>query len=39
MMASSSIDKTVERGAFGPVRRSAVSGRLFHLATVFGLIP
>src|SRR5437763_7156261 len=38
-IASSSIDSTVEAGCFGPVGRSATELRLFHLATVFGLIP
>src|SRR4051812_22351561 len=38
-MASSSLESTVERGSFGPVRSSWTEGRFFHLATVFGLIP
>ena len=37
-MASSSIDKTVERGAFGPMGASWTKV-LFYLATVFGLRP
>ena len=39
MIASSSIESTVERGCLGPVRSSWTEGRFFHLATVFGLIP
>ena len=39
MTASSSIDSTVDRGSHGPVLRSAVELRLFHLATVFWLMP
>ncbi len=34
----SSGDSTVERGSFGPVRRSATEDRYRHLVTVFGLI-
>ena len=37
--ASSSIDRTVDLAAFGPVGRSATEERCRHLATVFGLIP
>ena len=32
-------DRTVDLGTVGPVRRSAVDSRFFHLATVFGLMP
>jgi hypothetical protein len=39
MIASSSIDNTVDFGSFGPVGRSATELRFFHLATVFWLIP
>jgi hypothetical protein len=39
MIASSSIDSTVDLGSFGPVGRSATEVRLFHFATVFWLIP
>lgn len=39
MMASSSTVRTVDRGSFGPVGRSATEVRFFHLATVFWLIP
>jgi hypothetical protein len=39
MIASSSTDNTVERGAFGPVGRSATEARFFHFAAVFWLIP
>ena len=39
MTASSSTDRTVDRGSFGPVGRSAAEERFFHFATVFGLIP
>ena len=35
--ASSSTDRTVDLGSFGPVGRSETEGRAFHLATVFGL--
>src|SRR4051794_26308220 len=35
MTASSSIDSTVDRGSFGPVRRSTTELRAFHLRTVF----
>jgi hypothetical protein len=38
MIASSSIDNTVDVGCFGPVGRSTTELRFFHLATVFGLI-
>src|SRR6185437_12090842 len=34
---SSSTVRTVDRGSFGPVRRSATDLRAFHLAMVFGL--
>ena len=37
MTASSSTDKTVERGALGPVAKSETEVRAFHLAMVFGL--
>ena len=33
MIASSSIDSTVDFGSFGPVGRSATELRFFHLAT------
>jgi hypothetical protein len=39
MTASSSTVSTVERIAFGPIRSSAVVGRLRHFCTVVGLIP
>jgi hypothetical protein len=39
MTASSSIDSTVDRATLGPVGKSAVDVRFFHLATVFWLIP
>ena len=39
MMASCSTVKTVDRGVFGPVGRSATEQRLRHLATVLGLMP
>ena len=32
-------DKTVERGARGPIRWSSRLGRFRHFATVLGLIP
>ena len=35
MIASSSIDSTVDLGAFGLVGRSTTEPRFFHLATVF----
>jgi hypothetical protein len=38
-IASSSIDSTVDLASFGPVGRSATDVRLFHLATVFWLMP
>jgi hypothetical protein len=38
-MASSSIDKIVDLGSFGPVRRSTTERRALHLPAVFGLIP
>jgi hypothetical protein len=38
-MASSSIDRIVDLGSFGPVRRSPTELRAFHLRAVFGLIP
>jgi hypothetical protein len=38
MTASSSIERTVDFGSFGPVGRSAAEVRFFHLATVFWLI-
>jgi hypothetical protein len=37
--ASSSTVRTVDRGSFGPVRRSATDLRAFHFAMVFGLTP
>ena len=37
--ASSSTDKTVDRGALSPVGRSETEVRAFHLAIVFGLTP
>jgi hypothetical protein len=37
--ASSSTDKTVDLGFFGPVGRSETEVRALHLATVFGLTP
>jgi hypothetical protein len=37
--ASSSTVRTVDRGSFGPVRRSATVVRAFHLAMVFALTP
>ena len=37
--ASCSIDSTVDLATFGPVARSAVEVRRFHLATVFWLMP
>jgi hypothetical protein len=39
MTASSSMERTVDRGSFGPVGRSAVEVRSRHFATVFRLIP
>lgn len=39
MTASSSTDSTVDLGSRGPVGRSAAAVRLFHLATVFWLMP
>lgn len=33
--ASSSIDRTVDLGSFGPVTKSVVDVRFLHLATVF----
>ena len=39
MTASSSIERTVDFGSFGPVGRSAAEFRFFHLATVFWLTP
>ena len=39
MTASSSIDSTLEQATFGPVGRSAVEVRRFHLAPTFWLIP
>jgi hypothetical protein len=37
--ASSSPDKTVDLGSFGPVGRSETEVRTFDVATVFGLTP
>jgi hypothetical protein len=39
MIASSSIDSTVDFGSRAPVGRSATEPRFFQLATVFRLIP
>jgi hypothetical protein len=39
MIASSSIDSVVDLGSFGPVGKSAVEVRFFHLAIVFWLTP
>ena len=39
MIASCSTVSTVDFASFGPVGRSAVEVRFFHLATVFWLIP
>jgi len=39
MIASSSIESTVDFASFGPVFRSATHPRFFHLATIFGLMP
>jgi len=39
MIASSSIDNTVDFASLGPVGKSAVVARFFHFATVLGLIP
>lgn len=39
MMASSSSDRDVDFGSLGPVGRSAVALRFYHLATVFWLMP
>ena len=38
-IASSSPDKTVERGSVGPVRRSATELRRFHFAIILWLTP
>jgi hypothetical protein len=39
MIASSSIDSTVDFGSFGPVGKSVTEVRFLHLATVFWLMP
>jgi hypothetical protein len=39
MIASSWVERTVERGSRGPVGRSVTELRFFHFATVFWLIP
>ena len=39
MTASSSTVRIVDLGSFGPMGTSETAVRLFHLATVFGLIP
>ena len=39
MIASSSIVRMVDFASFGPVGRSPTAVRLFHLATVLGLMP
>jgi hypothetical protein len=39
MIASSSVERTVECGALGPVRWSEAEVRFFHFATVFWLMP
>ena len=39
MIASSSIESTVDFASFGPVFKSATEPRFFHLATVLGLMP
>jgi len=36
---SSSLERTVDRGTFGPIGRSSTPVRLRHFATVFGLTP
>jgi len=38
-MASSSIDRIVDLGFFGAVRRSTTELRVLYLRAVFGLIP
>jgi hypothetical protein len=38
MMASFSMERTVDRGSRGPVRRSVTEPRLFHFAMVLGLM-
>ena len=39
MIVSSSADRTVYVGSFGPVGRSLTDERFFHFATVFWLMP
>jgi hypothetical protein len=39
MIASSSDDRTLERGVFGPIGASLTKARLRHLATVFWFNP
>ncbi len=39
MIASSSMERTVDLASLGPVGLSATVSRCFHLATVFWLIP
>jgi hypothetical protein len=39
IIASSSIDSTVDLGSFGPVGTSVTEVRYFHFATVFWLMP
>ena len=39
MIASSSMERTVDLASLGPVGRSATILRCFHFATVFWLIP
>jgi hypothetical protein len=39
MIASSSIESTVDLAFLGPVGTSATDVRRFHLATVFGSMP
>jgi hypothetical protein len=39
MIASSSDDRTVERGVFGPIGASLTNRRLRHLETVFWFSP
>ena len=39
MMASSSMERTVDLGSRGPVGRSVTEPRCFHFATVLGLMP
>jgi hypothetical protein len=39
MIASSSMERTVDLASLGPVERSATVSRYLHFATVFWLIP